>query len=92
LVARLVATLTIALAITVPAAAQDWKGMGRVEGKVTDAAGAPLAGASVRRETSQRAGGLRFAALLFDTRSSALSRFCHDDDARLILIEKAGDP
>jgi len=57
LVARRFATLSIALAITVPAAAQDWKGMGRMEGKVTDAAGAPLAGVSVRLELPERGGG-----------------------------------
>ncbi|HEX9187702.1 MAG TPA: tetratricopeptide repeat protein [Vicinamibacteria bacterium] len=57
LVARHFATLTIVLAITVPAAAQDWKGMGRMEGKVTDASGAPLAGASVRLELPERGGG-----------------------------------
>jgi tetratricopeptide (TPR) repeat protein len=57
LVARLLATLTIAFAITVPAAAQDWKGMGRMEGKVTDAAGAPLAGVSVKLALAERGGG-----------------------------------
>jgi tetratricopeptide (TPR) repeat protein len=57
LVARRLATLSIALAITVPAAAQDWKGMGRMEGKVTDPSGAPLAGVSVRLELPERGGG-----------------------------------
>jgi tetratricopeptide (TPR) repeat protein len=57
LVARRLATLSIALAITVPAAAQDWKGLGRMEGKVTDAAGAPLAGVSVKLELAERGGG-----------------------------------
>jgi len=57
LVARQLATLSIALAITVPAAAQDWKGMGRMEGKVTDPSGAPLAGVSVRLELPERGGG-----------------------------------
>jgi tetratricopeptide (TPR) repeat protein len=57
LVARRFATLSIALAVTVPAAAQDWKGMGRMEGKVTDPSGAPLAGVSVRLELPERGGG-----------------------------------
>jgi tetratricopeptide (TPR) repeat protein len=65
LVARSLATVSIALAITVPAAAQDWKGMGRMEGKVTDASGAPLAGVSVKLELAERGGG---PALSTDTK------------------------
>jgi tetratricopeptide (TPR) repeat protein len=57
LVARRLATLSIALAITGPAAAQDWKGMGRMEGRVTDASGAPLAGVSVKLQLPERGGG-----------------------------------
>jgi tetratricopeptide (TPR) repeat protein len=57
LVARRLATLSIVLAITVPAAAQDWKGIGRLQGKVTDASGAPLAGVSVKLVLAERGGG-----------------------------------
>ena len=57
LVARRFATLSIALAIAVSASAQDWKGQGRMEGKVTDASGAPLAGVSVKVELPERGGG-----------------------------------
>ena len=57
LVARRLATLSIALAIAAPAAAQDWKGMGRMEGRVTDSEGAALAGVSVRLQLPERGGG-----------------------------------
>jgi tetratricopeptide (TPR) repeat protein len=46
-----------ALALAVPAVAQDWKGMGRMEGKVTDESGAPLVGVTVRLELPERGGG-----------------------------------
>jgi hypothetical protein len=42
-----------------------------------------VAGGSVGRD---------LVAFLLGSRSSVLVRFCHDGDARLILIEKAGDP
>jgi tetratricopeptide (TPR) repeat protein len=40
--------LSCALALASPALAQDWKGTGRMEGKVTDEKGAPIAGATVK--------------------------------------------
>lgn len=46
-----------ALASAVPAAAQDWKGMGRMDGKVTDESGAPLAGVTVKLDLPERGGG-----------------------------------
>src|SRR5262245_35763010 len=45
------------LALALPAAAQDWKGLGRLEGKVTDPGGAPLADARVKLELPSRGGG-----------------------------------
>jgi tetratricopeptide (TPR) repeat protein len=45
------------LAGAVPAAAQDWKGMGRMEGKVTDESGTPLVGVKVKLELPERGGG-----------------------------------
>ncbi len=57
LVARRLVPLAIAIATGMPAAAQDWKGMGRMQGKVTDAAGAPLAGVSVTLALAERGGG-----------------------------------
>jgi tetratricopeptide (TPR) repeat protein len=44
------AALLLGAALATPAAAQDWKGMGRLEGKVLDADGAPIAGATVKLE------------------------------------------
>jgi tetratricopeptide (TPR) repeat protein len=40
-----------------PAFAQDWKGMGRVEGKVLDSDGKPIVGASVKLDLPSRGGG-----------------------------------
>jgi tetratricopeptide (TPR) repeat protein len=57
LVARPLVPLAIAIATCLPAAAQDWKGMGRMQGKVTDASGAPLAGVTVKLELPDRGGG-----------------------------------
>ena len=45
------------LALAAPLAAQDWKGTGRLEGRVTDESGAPVAGATVRLELPERGGG-----------------------------------
>jgi len=39
------------------ASAQDWKGMGRLEGKVLDPEGKPVAGATVKLDLPERAGG-----------------------------------
>lgn len=42
-------SLLLAVAVTAgPAAAQDWRGKGRVEGRVTDQDGKPVAGATIR--------------------------------------------
>jgi predicted Zn-dependent protease len=46
-----------AVALAAPLLAQDWKGMGRLFGKVTDADGKPLAGASVKLDCPSRGGG-----------------------------------
>ena len=46
-----------ALACAVPATAQDWKGMGRMEGRVTDDSGTPLVGVTVKLELPERGGG-----------------------------------
>jgi tetratricopeptide (TPR) repeat protein len=40
-----------------PAAAQDWKGTGRFEGRVVDADGKPIEGATVKLELPERGGG-----------------------------------
>jgi tetratricopeptide (TPR) repeat protein len=40
-----------------PAHAQDWKGAGRIEGTVTDEAGAPITGATVKASCAERGGG-----------------------------------
>jgi tetratricopeptide (TPR) repeat protein len=40
-----------------PVLAQDWKGLGRMEGRVTDASGAPLEGVTVTLELPERGGG-----------------------------------
>ena len=37
--------------------AQDWKGTGRIEGRVLDASGAPVAGAKLKLELPERGGG-----------------------------------
>jgi tetratricopeptide (TPR) repeat protein len=51
----LVATLT--LSIAVPLAAQDWSGTGRLEGRVLDPDGQPLAGVTVKLDNPERGGG-----------------------------------
>ena len=53
---RALATLALAIAFAAPAVAQDWKGMGRMEGKVTDEAGAALANVTVKLELPGRGG------------------------------------
>jgi tetratricopeptide (TPR) repeat protein len=59
-----VAPLAVAAALLVllgslaaPASAQDWKGLGRLEGKVLDADGKPIPDAVVRLENPGRGGG-----------------------------------
>jgi Flp pilus assembly protein TadD len=49
--------VAVALALAVPALAQDWKGSGRMEGRVFDAEGQPLAGVSVKLNLPARGGG-----------------------------------
>lgn len=49
------AALTLTLAT--PLLAQDWKGMGRLMGKVVDPDGKPVVGASVKLDCPQRGGG-----------------------------------
>jgi tetratricopeptide (TPR) repeat protein len=49
--------LAVSLAFAAPALAQDWKGMGRVEGKVFDEKGAPITGASVKLARASDGGG-----------------------------------
>src|SRR5262245_23416445 len=45
------------LALAVPAPAQDWKGMGRLFGKVTGPDGKPVEGATVKLACPERGGG-----------------------------------
>jgi tetratricopeptide (TPR) repeat protein len=47
----------LALALALPAFAQDWKGLGRLEGRVTDASGTPLPDIVVKLELPSRGGG-----------------------------------
>jgi tetratricopeptide (TPR) repeat protein len=44
------------LALAAPAGAQDWRGMGRIEGRVLDANGQPIEGASVKLDLAGRGG------------------------------------
>jgi tetratricopeptide (TPR) repeat protein len=46
-----------AVALATPTFAQDWRGMGRIEGRVLDPAGKPIVGAVVKLELPSRAGG-----------------------------------
>jgi len=51
-------TALLAVALAAPLQAQDWKGMGRLFGKVTDAAdNKPIVGASVKLDCPSRGGG-----------------------------------
>lgn len=45
------------LCVALPLSAQDWKGQGRLSGKVTDAEGNPIAGAKVKLDLPERGGG-----------------------------------
>lgn len=47
----------VALALASPALAQDWKGTGRFEGRVTDAEGKPIPDAVVKLDNPERGGG-----------------------------------
>jgi type IV pilus assembly protein PilF len=49
--------VAVALSVALPVAAQDWKGRGRISGKVVDADGKPIAGATVKLELPERGGG-----------------------------------
>jgi tetratricopeptide (TPR) repeat protein len=48
--------MALAALCAAPAAAQDWKGRGRFEGRVVDADGKPIVGATVRLELPERGG------------------------------------
>ena len=57
LTTRFLATGVLALAVTAPLAAQDWRGtQGRMEGKVVDASGQPIVGATLKLELPGRGG------------------------------------
>jgi hypothetical protein len=49
-------TLAMVL-LAAPVAAQDWKGMGRLEGRVLDPDGKPIEGATVKLDLPERGGG-----------------------------------
>jgi tetratricopeptide (TPR) repeat protein len=55
---ELSALLLFAVAAAAPAAAQDWRGVGRIQGTVVDeASGQPIAGASLKAHCAERGGG-----------------------------------
>jgi tetratricopeptide (TPR) repeat protein len=54
---RVWAVMAAAAALAAPVAAQDWKGIGRFEGRVVDAEGKPIEGATVKLELPERGGG-----------------------------------
>jgi tetratricopeptide (TPR) repeat protein len=49
--------LFLTLAVIASAPAQDWRGVGRIQGVLTDTDGKPLAGATVKAENPERGGG-----------------------------------
>jgi tetratricopeptide (TPR) repeat protein len=49
--------LALLVAAATPLAAQDWKGLGRLEGRVVDADGKPIEGAAVTLDLPERGGG-----------------------------------
>lgn len=49
--------VAVALTVALPLAAQDWKGRGRISGRVLDAEGKPVAGATVKLDLPERGGG-----------------------------------
>jgi tetratricopeptide (TPR) repeat protein len=54
---RLVHAVVVLSLSAVPLAAQDWKGSGRLEGRVVDADGKPVEGATVKLAHPERGGG-----------------------------------
>ena len=56
LCSRTLLMLPLVIAFSPPAFAQDWKGMGRMEGKVTDEQGAVIPDVNVKLEVSERGG------------------------------------
>ncbi len=54
---RLAVFLFLVGVACVPVQAQDWKGLGRIAGRVTDADGAPIQGAKVKLMLPERGGG-----------------------------------
>ena len=50
-------TFAVSALLLTPAFAQDWKGAGRIEGTVTDEAGAPIPGATLKASCAERGGG-----------------------------------
>ena len=55
--AVVVAAAATFFTLSQPAAAQDWKGMGRIEGRVVDADGKPIVGAELKLELVGRGAG-----------------------------------
>lgn len=53
----LLVSLPVCIALALPAAAQDWKGMGRMEGQVLDPDGKPVPDVSVKLDLPSRGGG-----------------------------------
>ncbi|MCL4819158.1 MAG: tetratricopeptide repeat protein [Vicinamibacteria bacterium] len=51
------ALAALLICAALPLSAQDWKGQGRLSGKVTDADGQPIAGATVKLDLPERGGG-----------------------------------
>ena len=51
------AMILAAALLTAPSSAQDWKGLGRLEGKVLDPDGKPIEGAVVKLDLPERGGG-----------------------------------
>jgi tetratricopeptide (TPR) repeat protein len=54
---RIVPFSLIIAALAAPLVAQDWKGQGRLQGRVTDSEGKPVAGATVKLDCPSRGGG-----------------------------------
>src|SRR4029453_4900879 len=51
------AIAALAVLLAAPLGAQDWKGMGRLEGRVLDPDGKPVEGATVKLDLPERGGG-----------------------------------